>query len=269
MPTDDPRDDARVQTQIKDHVAHVTLTRGDKHNAVDTAMMEAVVEAGHSLIEADIRAVVLSGEGPSFCAGLDVMSFASLAARDPEEMLMPRTHGNTNLFQEFAMVWRKLPVPVIAALHGAAYGAGFQLALGADIRIAAPDTKLAVMEMKWGLIPDMGGLVLLPKLTRSDVMRRLIYTASPILADQAERWGLVTELAEDPLASARALATEIAGKSPSAIRAAKKIITDVEAGMPEDAILLEESRAQAGLIGKPHQMEVVSANMARRAPKFT
>ncbi|MEL6314797.1 MAG: enoyl-CoA hydratase, partial [Pseudomonadota bacterium] len=102
-----------------------------------------------------------------------------------------------------------------------------------------------------------------------DVMRRLIYTASPILADQAERWGLVTELAEDPLASARALATEIAGKSPSAIRAAKKIITDVEAGMPEDAILLEESRAQAGLIGNPHQMEVVSANMARRTPKFT
>ena len=264
-----PKDMPRVVTKIEDHVAHVTLTRGDKHNAVDTAMMDAVVEAGHSLMDADIRAVVLSGEGPSFCAGLDVMSFASLAARDPEEMLMPRTHGTTNLFQEFAMVWQKLPVPVIAALHGAAYGAGFQLALGADIRIAAPDTKLAVMEMKWGLIPDMGGLVLLPKLTRSDVMRRLIYTAAPVLADQGARWGLVTELADDPLAAAHRLATEIAGKSPSAIRAAKKIITDVEAGMSEEATLLEESRAQAALIGKPHQMEVVAANMARRAPKFT
>lgn len=260
---------SRVETKIEDHVAHVTLTRGDKHNAVDNAMMEAVVEAGHTLMEADIRAVVLAGEGPSFCAGLDVMSFASLAAQNPEDLLMPRTHGNANLFQEFAMVWHKLPVPVIAALHGNAYGAGFQLALGADIRIAAPDTKLAVMEMKWGLIPDMGGLVLLPKLVRSDVMRKLIYTAAPVLADQGERWGLVTELADDPLAAAQALATEIAGKSPSAIRAAKKIVTDVEAGMDEDAILLEESRAQAALIGKPHQMEVVAANMARRAPKFT
>ncbi|MEO0751448.1 MAG: crotonase/enoyl-CoA hydratase family protein [Pseudomonadota bacterium] len=259
---------SRVETRIEDHVAHVTLTRAGKHNAVDTAMMEAVVGAGHALMEADVRAVVLSGEGPSFCAGLDVMSFASLAANDPEEMLMPRTHGSANLFQEFALVWRKLPMPVIAALHGAAYGAGFQLALGADIRVASPDTKLSVMEMKWGLIPDMGGMVLLPKLTRSDVMRRLIYTASPILADQAERWGLVTELAEDPLVVARALAADIASKSPSAIRAAKRIISVAEAGLNDDALLLEESREQAALIGKPHQMEVVAANMGRGAPKF-
>ena len=259
----------RVETEIQDHVAHVTLTRGDKHNAVDTAMMEAVVEAGHTLMDTDIRAVVLSGDGPSFCAGLDVMSFASLASKDPEAILLPRSHGNTNLFQEFAMVWRKLPVPVIAALHGAAYGAGFQLALGADIRVAHPETKLSVMEMKWGLIPDMGGMVLLPKLTRSDVMRRLIYTATPIMADQAEGWGLVTELADDPFSAARDLATDIAGKSPSAIRAAKRIITAAEAGLDEDALLLEESREQAALIGKPHQMEVIAANMAKRAPKFS
>lgn len=258
----------RVETKIEDHVAHVTLTRGDKHNAVDTAMMEAVVAAGTNLMETDIRAVVLSGEGPSFCAGLDVMSFASLASKNPEELLMPRTHGNTNLFQEFAMVWRKLPVPVIAALHGAAYGAGFQLALGADIRIASFETKLSVMEMKWGLIPDMGGMVLLPKLTRSDVMRQLIYTATPIKADQAERWGLVTELSDDPLSAAQDLAAEIAGKSPSAIRAAKRIIGAAEEGLSDDALLLEESREQAALIGKPHQMEVIAANMAKRTPKF-
>ncbi|MEM7732236.1 MAG: crotonase/enoyl-CoA hydratase family protein [Pseudomonadota bacterium] len=259
----------RVETTIEDHIAHVRLTRGDKHNAVDEAMMTAVVEAGQSLMDADIRCVVLSGEGPSFCAGLDVMSFASFATRDPEEMLMPRSQGNTNMFQEFAMVWRRLAVPVIAAVHGAAYGAGFQLSLGADMRVAHPDAKLSVMEMKWGLIPDMGGTVLLRRLVRSDVMRQMVYTARPIKADQAERCGLVTQVSEDPFATARDLALEIAGKSPSAMRAAKRIIGASDAGMEEDALLLEESREQAALIGGKDQMEVVAANMAGRAPKFS
>lgn len=259
---------SRVSIEIDNHIARVTLTRPDKMNAVDPEMAEAIVGAGHELMEADIRAVVLAGEGKSFCAGLDVMSFAQLAAGDPEALVMPRTHGNTNLFQEVAMVWRRLPVPVIAALHGAVYGAGFQLALGADIRVAAPDARLAIMEMKWGLIPDMGGMVLLPQLTRSDVIRRMVYAATPIAADQARDWGLVTELADDPLAAARGIAQEIAGKSPSAIRAAKQLIGLAESGVGEDAVLLAESRAQADLIGKPHQMEVISANMSGRAPKF-
>ena len=259
---------ARVTTQITDHIAHVTLTRGDKMNAVDPEMADAIVAAGLDLMDADIRAVVLSGEGKSFCAGLDVMSFATLAAGDPEGVVMPRTHGNTNLFQEVAMVWRRLPVPVIAALHGAVFGAGFQLALGADMRVAARDAKLAVMEMKWGLIPDMGGMVLLPQLARSDVIRQMTYTAEPISAEQAERWGLVTELADDPHARAVEIATGIASRSPSAIRAAKRLIGVAESGAEEDEVLLVESREQADLIGKPHQMEVIAANMAKRAPKF-
>ncbi|MDF1670359.1 MAG: crotonase/enoyl-CoA hydratase family protein [Roseovarius sp.] len=259
---------ARVTTEITDHIAHVTLTRGDKMNAVDPEMAEAIVAAGQALMQADIRAVVLSGEGKSFCAGLDVMSFAQLAAGDPEGVVMPRSHGNTNLFQEVAMVWRKLPVPVIAALHGAVYGAGFQLALGADMRIAALDARLAVMEMKWGLIPDMGGMVLLPQLTRSDVIRQLTYSAEPITAEQGERWGLVTELSDDPVARAQAIAAGIAARSPSAIRAAKRLIAVAESGAGEDAVLLAESREQADLIGKPHQMEVIAANMAKRAPTF-
>ena len=259
----------RVTKTIKDHVAHVTLTRPEKHNAVDPQMAEAIVSAGHALMQEDIRAVVLSGEGESFCAGLDVMSFAQLAAGDPQGVVMPRTHGTANLFQEVAMVWRKLPVPVIASLHGVAYGAGFQLALGADMRIAAPATKFAIMEMKWGLIPDMGGMVLLPRLTRSDVIRQLTYTAEPITADQAERWGLLTELNQAPLDRAQELARSIAGKSPSAIRAAKRLIGISESGIDEAAILLAESREQTDLIGKPHQMEVISANMAGRTPKFS
>ncbi|WP_439109767.1 crotonase/enoyl-CoA hydratase family protein [Lentibacter sp.] len=255
---------ARVTTEIKDHIAHVTLTRGDKMNGVDMEMAEALVAAGRALeADARIRAVVLSGEGRAFCAGLDVQSFAMLAAGDPEARIMPREYGNTNLFQELVMVWRRIPVPVIAALHGVVYGAGFQLALGADIRICHPETQLAVMEMKWGLVPDMGGMVLLPKLTRSDVIRRLTYTAEPVTAAEALGWGLVSELSDTPLEAAQALAAVIAQKSPNAIRAAKQLIELAESGADEDAVLLAESRAQADLIGKPEQMEVIAANMQK------
>ncbi|MDG1431496.1 MAG: crotonase/enoyl-CoA hydratase family protein [Paracoccaceae bacterium] len=259
----------RVSVEIKDHVAHVTLTRGDKMNAVDMDMAQAIVAAGEQIIaDASVRVVVLSGKGKSFCAGLDVMNFAKFAGSDPHKLVMPRTHGQSNLFQQVAMVWRQVPVPVIAALHGAVYGAGMQLAIGADIRIAHPETKLAIMEMKWGLIPDMGGMVLLPKLVRSDVIRRLTYTAEPVLAPQAEAWGLVTELAEDALAAALDLAATIANKSPSAVRAAKRLIAVAESGASEADVLMAESREQADLIGKPHQMEVIAANMQKRAPKF-
>ncbi len=261
---------ARVSVEIENHIARVTLTRGDKMNALDAAMIDAIIEAGESLIDnADVRAVVLAGEGDVFCAGLDVMSFGALATQDPVEVLMPRSHGDSNRFQQVAMVWRKIPVPVIAALKGVVFGGGFQIALGADIRIAAPGTKLSVMEMKWGLVPDMGGMALLPALTRSDVIRKLTYTAAKFSAEQAESWGLVTELAEDPEAAALALATEIAGKSPSAMRCAKRLIEFAEANAGDtSAVLLEESREQATLIGKAHQMEVIAANLQKRAAVF-
>ena len=261
---------ARVSVEIKDHIAHVRLTRGDKMNALDQAMFDGIIEAGEGLMDNDdVRVVVLSGEGKSFCAGLDVMSFAALAGQDPVARIMPRTHGNANDAQQVAMVWRKLKVPVIAALQGVAFGGGCQLALGADIRFAAPDTKMAIMEMKWGLTPDMGGMTLLPHLVRSDVLRRLTYTAAPVDAEQALAWGLITEIAEDPLAAAMALAEEIAGKSPSAVQAAKALIGYAEEHMDDvDAVLLEESRAQADLIGKPDQMEVIAANIQKRKPVF-
>ncbi len=165
------------------------------------------------------------------------------------------------------MVWPRMDIPVIAAVHGVCFGAGLQLALGADIRIAAPDAQFAVMEMKWGIVPDMGGMVLLPRLVRSDVLRRLTYTAEPVGAAQAERWGLVTELADDPLAAALALAETIAGKSPSAIRAAKRLIAVAET-QDASAVLEAESREQADLMGKPHQMEVVAAALGKRAAVF-
>ena len=179
---------ARVSVTYEDHIARVTLTRGDKMNALDDAMVDAILEAGAEVAASDARVVVLSGEGKSFCAGLDLASFAKMGQVDPESWLMERSHDDANRMQEVAMIWRRVPVPVIAALQGAVYGGGLQLALGADIRIAHPDTKMAVMEMKWGLVPDMGGMALLPRLMRSDVLRQLTYTAAPVGAEQAERW---------------------------------------------------------------------------------
>jgi enoyl-CoA hydratase/carnithine racemase len=258
---------ARVSIEYKDHIAHVTLTRGDKMNALDSDMVKAIIAAGQEVAASDARAVVLSGEGKSFCAGLDLMSFAKMGQVDPEEWLMTRSHHDANEMQEVAMVWRRVSVPVIAAIQGAAYGGGLQLALGADIRIAAPDAKLSVMEMKWGIVPDMGGMALLPRLLRSDVLRRLTYTAEVVQAEQALNWGLVTELTADPVARAVELATQIANQSPNAIRAAKRLIERAEA---EDrgAVLLAESSEQVALIGKPEQMEVIAAQMGGRKPVF-
>ena len=259
----------RVTIDIVDHVAHVRLTRADKMNAVDPEMAEAVVAAGRHLMGlGDLRAVVIAGEGRCFCAGLDVASFARFASSDPEGRIMPRTHDDANLMQEVAMVWQRVPVPVIAAVHGVAYGAGFQLALGADIRIAHPETKLAIMEMKWGLVPDMGGMVLLPKLARADVIRRMTFTAEPILAPQALEWGMVTELSDTPLEAATALAKTIATKSPSAMRAAKRLLQLAESGASQADVLYAESREQTDLIGKPDQMEQIAANLQNRAPAF-
>lgn len=258
---------ARVSVEYQDSIARVTLTRGDKMNALDKAMIEAIVSAGQEVAASDARAVVLSGEGKSFCAGLDMASFGALAAGGDTNWIMERTHEDANLFQEVALVWRRVKVPVIAAIHGAAYGGGLQLALGADIRIAAPDAKMSVMEMKWGLIPDMGGMVLLPHLMRSDALRQMTYTARPVDANQALAWGLVTSISEDPLTQALALAEEIAGKSPSAIRAAKRLIDVAESHGRQD-VLLAESAEQGKLIGGPEQMEVIAANLQGRAPVF-
>ena len=265
---------SRVSVTYDNHIAHVRLTRADKMNAVDQEMITAVIAAGNEVAASDARAVILSGEGKAFCAGIDISGLSGMIGKDPAELLMPRTHGagadgenTTNQWQEFAMVWARMDIPVIAAVHGVCFGAGIQLALGADIRIAAPDAKFAVMEMKWGIVPDMGGMVLLPRLVRSDVLRRMTYTADPVGAEQAERWGLVTEIADDPLVAAQALAEAIAGKSPSAIRAAKRLISVAETA---DAVTVldAESREQVALMGQPHQMEVVAAAFGKRRAVF-
>jgi enoyl-CoA hydratase/carnithine racemase len=260
---------ARVEITYENHIAEVRLTRADKMNAVDQKMIDAIIAAGHEVAASDARVAVISGQGKAFCAGVDITGLSGMMGKDPAEALMPRTHGDgtTNQWQEVAMIWSRLEIPVIAAIHGVCFGAGIQLALGCDIRIAAPGTKFAVMEMKWGIVPDMGGMVLLPKLVRSDVLRRLTYTAEPVDSAQAERWGLITEIADDPRGSALALAETIAGKSPSAIRAAKQLISIAESA-DESTVLEAESRLQSNLIGKPEQMEVIAAQFGKRAAVF-
>jgi enoyl-CoA hydratase/carnithine racemase len=259
---------SRVTTTITDHVAHVELSRPDKMNAVDPDMLQSIIEAGEALRgNMDVRAIVLSGQGNAFCAGLDVASFAALANGDPMEMMMRRTHGPSNYYQHVAMAWKQLEMPVIAALHGVCFGAGLQIASGADIRIASPDTRMSILEMKWGLVPDMGGMAIWPSLMRADVLRRLTYTGQEFTGKQGQDYGLVTEVSETPVETALALAKLIATKSPSAVRAGKALISYALKN-DQDAILLEESRAQASLIAKPDQIEAVMANVQKRAPNF-
>lgn len=254
----------RVSIAIEDHVADVRLTRPDKLNALDPAMFAALIDAIAQLeATSGLRAVVLSGEGRGFCAGLDVASMASAGSGVD---LAARTHGLANDFQQVAWGWRTLPVPVIAAVHGVAFGGGLQIASGPDIRIATPDARFSAMEMKWGIVPDMAGYALWRGNVRDDALRELVYTAREFDAGEALALGFVTRIAADPRAEAMALARAIAGRNPDAVRAAKRLANlEGDAG----AILLAESREQAALLRSPNQIEAVMANMQKRAPAFT
>lgn len=246
-----------------DGVAQVRLTRGDKMNALDPEMFTRLIEAGQVLHEMKgLRAVVLSGEGKAFCAGLDLSTFATVAAEDGPG-LTQRTHGNANSFQQVSMQWRKLPVPVIAAIHGVCFGGGFQIASGADIRVIAPDTRLSIMEMKWGIVPDMGGFALWRGMVREDILRDLIYTNREFSGADAGEYGFATHVDADPLARASAIASEIADRSPHAIRAAKRL-ANAMADTPTDHLLMEESREQHALLRSPNQVEAVMAGMEKR-----
>lgn len=252
----------RVTIEVADGVAEVRLSRPDKRNALDLAMFEALGAAVDSLRgRDDVRAVLLYGEGPAFCAGIDLASFSGAGAAHLQN-LEPRTHGIANLFQHAAWGWRELPVPVVAALHGFAFGGGMQIALGADIRIAAPDTRLSIMEIRWGLVPDMAGFPLLRGLVRDDIARELTYTGREVLASEGVSLGLVTRLADDPLAAGRALARQFADSSGSAMRANKRLFALAAQG-DDAATLLAESREQQALLGSDEQKQVVARNLRR------
>src|SRR3954447_25834982 len=258
----------RVRIDVADHVADVCLTRPDKHNALDGAMFEGILAAADEVASAPgVRAVILHGAGKSFCSGLDVASLATgpISLDD----ILERANGRkSNLAQRPCTDWIDLPIPVIAAVHGNCFGGGLQIALGADIRIAAPDARLSVMESRWGLVPDMGITSTLPRLVSIDVAKELTYTARAMSGAEAEELGLVTHTADDPLAAARALAAEIADRSPDAVRAAKRLY-DASWNAPVEEGLRLETELQVGLIGSPNQLAAVQAGMARQPAEFT
>lgn len=252
-----------------DGVVELHLVREDRMNALDGAMFDALITHGEQLREdRGVRAVVITGRGRAFCAGLDMASFSKMGEGGNIDLL-PRTHGIANKPQYIATVWREVPVPVIAAVHGVAFGGGLQLALGADLRLVMADTRLSLMEIKWGLVPDMGVLPLLRPLVRDDVARELAYTGRIVLGEEAVALGLATRVVADPLAEAQRLAHEIAARNPEAIRANKRLFNAMADVRVSDAqLLLAESEAQDKLIGSPNQTEAVRANMEKRAPRF-
>ena len=264
----------RVSISISDGIADVRLVRADKMNALDAAMFEALVAASQRLSgEKSVRAVVLSGEGRAFCAGLDMGRFAAMKEKGGNGIaggesrdLTARSHGLANFPQAAVWGWRQLPVPVIAAIEGVAFGGGFQLALGADMRFLAPDARMSIMEIKWGLVPDMAGTPILASLVRDDILRELTYTGRIFSAQEALSYGLATRICDDPRAAAFEVAREISGKSPDAIRAAKRLLNKLS--VDPGPALLAESVEQQKLLGSPNQSEAVRANIDKRAPRF-
>jgi enoyl-CoA hydratase/carnithine racemase len=256
-----------VLVDTQDAVAHVRLNRPDKHNGVDFALLDAVNAAAESLKEdRSLRAVIISGEGPSFCAGLDfksVLGQPRAAAAGYAQLWLPYV----NKFQRWSLAWRTLGVPVIAAVHGNCFGAGIQLALGADIRVTTPDAKISILEAKWGLVPDMGGAVLLRELVRIDVAKELTMSGRIVSGVEAQRLGLMTHVADDPLAKARELAAEIATRSPDSVAAGKFLLQ--EAWADDDAgAAAAERRRQRSLIGKTNQRIAVERNTKKSEQPF-
>jgi enoyl-CoA hydratase/carnithine racemase len=262
----------RVLVEVQSGVAHVRLNRPEKLNAFDAAMFEAILAAGERVRdEPRARAVVLSGEGRAFSAGLDFASFLQMAggAGDPQaHPLWRRVPGSpANHAQRAAWIWTEVPVPVIAAVQGFAFGAGLQVALGADLRLVAPDAELSIMELRWGLVPDMAGTQLLRRVARLDVVKELTFTARRVRGAEAVALGLATRVSERPLEDALALAREIAGRSPDAVRAAKRLLDASHAlGVAEG--LAAEEHEQRALVGSPNQIEAVQANLEKREPRF-
>ena len=269
----------RVTVTISDGIADVRLDRADKRNALDPAMFDAIAKAGNDLVtNREIHAVVLSGNGNSFCAGLDFGSFQSMADSGKSDS----SNGNksssqnagamqpgaiTHLAQQICWVWQEVPVPVVAALQGHALGGGMQLALGADIRVAHGETQFAMREVHWGLIPDMTGTLMLSRLVRDDVAKDLVFSARIISGVEAHALGVVTRLSDKPFETAMQIAREIADRSPDAVRGAKALINRLSnAGAAEH--FAEERRIIYSLIGKPNQVEAVMSNFEKRPAKF-
>ena len=276
----------RVTISVVDGIADVKMNRADKRNALDNAMFTSLSAAGEYLKKLDgLRVVVLSGDGASFCAGLDFSSFAQMAEagakanatdNNADKKTGEKSDMNagtmvdgriTHMAQQVCWVWQEVPVPVIAAVHGHALGGGIQIALGADIRIVHPETQLSVREVHWGLIPDMTGTLMLSRLVRPDIVKNLVFTARVFSGHEAHEMGIATQLSQNVHADAMTMAREIAGRSPEAVRGAKKLINLLaNSGAAEQFAAERETIGK--LIGSANQAEAVMSHFEKRPPNF-
>jgi len=258
----------RLKISMDGHVAQVMLNRAEKFNALDLAMFNALGEAADSLAgEPKVRAVVLHGAGEHFCAGIDIGMLSDPDAKIDATMMAPLPPSAANLFQRAAYAWRELPMPVICALHGTTFGGGLQIAAGADLRYAAPDTRFSIMETKWGLIPDMAISTTLRDIVRADQLKELAWSARIFDAAEAERIGIVSGVADDPLTAAMSIAQECAARSPDAIRGIKRLVNEAW-HLSEAESLALEAELQLGVMASPNQAEAVQANFEKRSPDF-
>lgn len=263
----------RIELTIDDHIASVVLSRADKMNALDTKMFAALVMTVNEIkANQDIRVVVMSGQGNGFCAGLDMENFAGMMSPEGQANSVPaklatRTQGIANDVQYAVWAWRELPMPVIAAVHGVAVGGGLQLALAADMRYAAPDTRFSIMELKWGLVPDMSSTQLMRHHVPEDAVRELTYTARLFNAEEAKEFNVITKIADDPLSYAMEVAQQIAHRNPHAVRASKRLLNQANYLSAAEGLLME-SEEQDAIIGSPNQIEAVMAELQKRPAQF-
>lgn len=262
-----PKQAARVLFEVRQEIAFVTLNRSEKYNGLDRAMLEALV-AVHQKISADktIRAVIINGAGRGFCSGLDIMSFKNNPLKI--RSLLKKEPGNpANLVQQVSFLWRSLPVPVIAVIHGKCFGGGLQIAMGADFRFASEDAELAILEAKWGLVPDMAGMLAWREVLRGDVLRELVYTGRTIDAQEALAIGLVSKVCSEPLMNAEQFAQQLRQRSPDSIAAAKILINEMWSASPAEVLDLE-TRLQQQVLGKWNQLAAASRNLRKKPLQY-
>lgn len=259
---------AAIRVERHGDIVEVILARAEKHNAVSVDTLTELIAAGRALAgDNTLRAVIIHGEGPSFCSGLNIPSFMAKPQHMARHFIRPWWRS-TNNFQEVAWVWRRLAVPVIAVLHGRCYGAGMQIALAADFRLATPDCELSIMEAKWGLVPDMSSTVTLRELVPIDIAKRLSMTAEVFSAEQGKGWGLITETHAEPLIAARDLAAAIAMRSPDSVASTKFLFQRAWPASVAKAFCLERWYQLRLLLGKNQRVAVKVVQSGQPQPYF-
>jgi len=257
----------RVLLDIQDNIAIVTLNRADKYNGLDWAMFSSIISTIKNLKKnKDVRAVILRGDGPAFCSGLDVMSMKKDPLMVPKLLVKPGT-AISNAAQDVSYLWRELPIPVIAVTHGKCYGGGLQIAMGADFRFSTPDCEFSILEAKWGLIPDMAGMLAWREVLRGDVLRDLTYTGRMVQADEAKEIGLITRIEDDPMQAALEYAKQLAARSPDSVGASKLLINRIWTES-DKGVLNWETKLQKKIIGRWNQLAAASKNVSKTPKEY-